>query len=98
MPVGPFDLEGPVEAFDFPVLPWAVGADRQMFGVDGGENLGDGAAFGVAPMVVGHHGFDAGDPVRSEKVGGSCQEPGAGVSTFVGMDLGVSEPGVVIDG
>lgn len=34
LPVGPFDLEGPVEPFDFPVLPWTVRPDRDVVCAD----------------------------------------------------------------
>jgi hypothetical protein len=40
----------------------------------GGELL----AVGVAPVVVGHDGFDAADPNRGEVLDGSGEEPGAG--------------------
>ena len=51
----------------------------------------------VAQGVVGHHPFDAGDAVGGEVVDGAGEERGAGRALLVGEDLGVGEPGVVID-
>ncbi len=71
LPVGPFGLEGPVEAFHFAVLPWAVRSDTHMVCVEAGKHSGEVAAFGVGPVVVGHHRFDLRDAVRGEELSGS---------------------------
>ena len=52
LPVGPFDLHGPVESFDLPVLPWAVGLDREVFSTDRRESRGEVAGADVVQGVV----------------------------------------------
>jgi hypothetical protein len=94
--VGPLDLEGPVEAFDFAVLPGAVRSDEFVFDVVSGEQGGEGVGAGVAPVIVGHDRGD-GDAVEREAVEGAGEERGAGGGGFVGEDLGVRSPAVVVD-
>jgi hypothetical protein len=53
--VGPFVLQCPVEAFDLPVLPWAVRPDRDVAGTDRHNGLGKRSAVRVGPVVVGHY-------------------------------------------
>jgi hypothetical protein len=60
------------------------------------EEVAELAAVPVAPGVVGHQPFD-GDAVVGEEPDRSGEELGAGVGSFVGEDLGVREPAVVID-
>jgi len=87
VPVCPFGLEGPVEAFDLADLPGAVGLDRHMTGADGGESRGERAASGVRPVVVGHDIVDVVDTVCGEEASGAQQELGGGVAGLVGEDL-----------
>jgi hypothetical protein len=90
-------LQGAVEAFDFPVLPGAVRADQDVFRAERVEHGLDVVRVPVAEVVVGHDPFDAGDAVRGEVRGGAGQEPGAGGTFLVRVDLGLRQPGVVID-
>jgi hypothetical protein len=55
------------------------------------------AAVAVGKRIVGQHPLH-GDPVSGVEGAGPAQEPGAGVGLFVGEDLGIGQPGVVIDG
>ncbi|GLY37659.1 hypothetical protein Amsp01_036830 [Amycolatopsis sp. NBRC 101858] len=55
-----------------------------------------GAAVGHG--VVGHHAFDPVDAQLGQGGGSAAEEPGAGGGGFVGMDFGVSDTGVVVDG
>lgn len=96
--VGPFGLQRPVESFDFAVLPWAVWTDPDVAGTEHRDHLGHGPALRVRPVVVGHHFSDPGDARSGEGLGGAGNEPGAGVCGLVGVDLGVRESTVVIDG
>jgi hypothetical protein len=96
-PVGPLDLQGAVEPFDLAVLPRTVRLDEDVARPDASHDGGDVATFLVAEVVVGHHRLDALDPVRGERGRGSGKEAGAGGAPFIGQDLGVGQPGVVID-
>ena len=98
LPVCPFDLEGPVEALYLAVLPWAMGADAYVIGVEGLEDSLESVALGVGPVVVGHHRFDTGDSMGGEELGGSGHEPCRGVALFVGEYLRIGPPGVIVDG
>ena len=97
LPVGPFGLEGPVEAFHFAVLAWAVGSDADVVGVEAGKDGAELVALGIGPVVVGHHLLDAGDPVRGVELGGAGHEPSTRFTAFVRVDLAIGETGVVID-
>ena len=85
--VGPFSLEGPVEPFDFAVLPGAVGPDGGVVGSDCGEGSSEGAAFRIGPVVVGHDRLDPVDADRCEERGGTVEEPSGGGALFVAVDL-----------
>jgi hypothetical protein len=91
-------VEGSVEAFHLAVLPGAVGSDGDVLGIEPDEGFGEGSAFGVAPVVVGHDGLDPVDAVISEEGGRSGQESRRGGALFVREDLRVGKPGVVVDG
>jgi len=71
LPVGPFGLQCPVESFNFPVLPGAVGPDCDVVGSDGVEGVGERLTLGVGPVVVGNDLLDAVDAVIGEELGGS---------------------------
>lgn len=51
----------------------------------------------VTGAVIGQDSLHC-DPVRLEIGVGACPESGGGVLFPIGQDLGVGEPGVVIDG
>ena len=70
--VGPFGLQGPVEAFDLAVLPWAVRLDEHLTCIELGAYVADRPA--VGPSVVGHDALNAGDPVGVEVGSGAAQE------------------------
>jgi hypothetical protein len=55
------------------------------------------AAVAVGEGVVSQHPLD-GDVVGGEEAAGPAQESCAGGATLVGQDLGIGQPGVVIDG
>src|SRR5699024_1860738 len=93
--VGPFVEHGAVVAFDFAVGLGPVGAGAFVL-----DLLTEGVFEGVgavAGAVVGHHAFD-GDPAGFEVGVGSGPEAGGGFFALIGQDLGVGQPGVVIDG
>ncbi|GAA2460005.1 hypothetical protein GCM10010405_50320 [Streptomyces macrosporus] len=50
--VGPFGLQGPVEALDFAVLPWAVRLDELLPGAAGGADLGGEYRWAQALSVI----------------------------------------------
>lgn len=95
--VGPFGLEGPVEALYLAVLPGAVRPDGEVLGSESANDLANGSAFRVAPVVVGHDRLDAGYALFGEGLSGPGQEPPTGVAPFIGVDLGVGEAAVVVD-
>lgn len=66
---GPILVGGSVRSFDFAVLPGAVRSDGDVVGSEGGEGGGEGATLGVAPVAVGHEGFDPVDAVWREERG-----------------------------
>ena len=68
-----------------------------MGGLDRLEDLPEPSALRVAPVVVGHDRLDPVDAVVGEGVDGPLEEPSARVSLLIAEDLGVREPGVVID-
>jgi hypothetical protein len=51
----------------------------------------------VGHGVVGHDAFDPVDAECGEVGGGAVQEVSAGAGFLVGVDLGVGQPGVVVD-
>lgn len=94
LPVGPFGWEGPVESFDLAVQPGAVGPDQDVGDPGCVEELGEVAASGVAPVVVGHDRLDE-HTVGLETCDGPGKEPGAGLALLVGEDLPVQVAAVV---
>jgi 3-beta hydroxysteroid dehydrogenase/isomerase family len=93
--VGPFGLQGAVEALYLAVLPRAVRFDEHLTGTEISADVADRVP--VGPGVVGHDAFDAGDAVRAEV--GCCptEEGRAGGAFFVGQDFGVRQSGMVVD-
>ena len=51
----------------------------------------------IAERVIGHHPLDAADSVIGKKLGGPLQECRAGAALLVREDLGIGQPGVIID-
>jgi hypothetical protein len=51
----------------------------------------------VCPRVIGHQAFDPGDAVGAEITDGPGQKVCTGRTFLVGQDLGVRQPGMVID-
>jgi hypothetical protein len=51
----------------------------------------------VAATVVGQYPLD-GDPAGTEPGVGTDEESGGGLAGLVGVDFGVGQPGVVVDG
>src|SRR5205814_6949218 len=98
LPVGPFVGEGAVEPLHFAVLPGAMRADELLPGAQGGHGIAEGGAVAVGEGVVGDDALDGGDAVGGEVGGGAEREAGGGGAFFVRQDLGVGEPGVVVDG
>ena len=95
LPVGPLGLQGAVESLCFTVLPGAVGFDELLSDAVRGADLAQRPA--VGPGVVGEQSFDADDAVPGEVADRALEERGAGRSLLVGEDLGVRQPGVVVD-
>src|ERR1700722_5811057 len=92
--VGPFVGEGAVEPFDFAVGLGPVGAGALVG--DAQVRAGSGPVAGaVAATVVGEDALD-GDPGGGVPGGGAGQERGRGFLALVGEDLGIGEPGVVV--
>jgi hypothetical protein len=60
------------------------------------EQLGQGAALGVAEVVVGHQSL-YGDPVLFEELEGPSGEGGDGLGPLVVVDLRVGQPRAVVD-
>jgi hypothetical protein len=97
LPVGPFDLQCAVEPLDFSVLPRAVRLDEPVLNAELGNRLLDGGGVPVGPGVVGDQPLKPGNPVGGEVGGNAEQEPRTGGADLVGEDLGLGEPGVVVD-
>jgi hypothetical protein len=97
LPVGPLSGEGPVEPFDFPVLPGAVRLDELLGCAEIGDGLFECGWVPVGERVVGDDPLDLLDAVLGEVRGSSGQESGRGGAFLVGVDLGIREAGVVID-
>jgi hypothetical protein len=98
LPVCPFGLQGPVEAFGFAVGPGAVGFDETLDGSEVRNGFTERAGVAVGESVVGDDAFDPVDAVAGEVPCGAGEELGCGDTLFVRKDLGVAEAGVVIDG
>jgi hypothetical protein len=95
--VCPLGCEGPVEAFDFPVQPGAVGLNELPPGLKVRNGSLERGGVAVGEGVVGDDAIDSRDAVSGEMCGGALEEPGHGCALLVGMDTGVGEAGVVID-
>jgi hypothetical protein len=95
-PVGPAVRQGAVQPLDLavglgPVGAGALGGDAQLL-----AGLAPSVA-AVAAAVVGQDPLD-GDATGGEPGLGSGEEPDRGLAGLVRVDLGVGQPGVVIDG
>ena len=97
LPVGPFGLQGPVEAFGFAVGPGAVGLDEALNCSKICDCLAEHCGVAVGEGVVGDDAFDPLDAVAGEIARGAGEEPGRGGALLIGKDLGVAGAGVVID-
>ena len=97
LPVGPFGLQGPVEAFGFAVGPGAVGLDEALDCSKVRYGLPERCGVTVCEGVVGDDAFDPLDAVAGEVARGAGEEPGRCGALLVGKDLGVADAGVVID-
>src|SRR4051794_16028748 len=95
--VGPLGTQGAVEAFDLAVDPGAVRANELLPGSDRGCGRGEVPGDPVVLGVVGDDPLD-GDAVAGVEGCGAGEEAGAGGALLVVEDLGVGQPGVVIDG
>jgi hypothetical protein len=67
-------------------------------GAQGGDGVAEGGAVAVGEGVVGDDPFDGRDAAGGEVAGGAEREAGGGGAFLVGQDLGVGQPGVVVDG
>ena len=94
--VGPFGLEGPVEALDLPVLPGTVRSDQEVLDAGDVKKISERDTVGVVPRVVGHDRFDV-DADVIELFECSCEELDRRRGFLVGKDLRIREPAVVID-
>lgn len=90
LPVGTFDGQRAVEAFDFAVLSGAVGFDEPLLGAEGGDGVLERRGVPVAPGVVGDDFSDL-DAVLREEPGGATQEPCSGGTLLVGQDFGIGQ-------
>ena len=87
LPVGPFGLQGPVEAFGFAVGPGAVGFDEALDRPEIGDGLTERGGVPVGEGVVGDDAFDPVDAVAGEVACGPGKEPGRGDTLLVREDL-----------
>src|SRR5699024_1436485 len=93
--VGPFLGQGAVEAFDFAVGLRVVGPGVAML-----DRFAEGVVEESGPVarsVVSHH-RGHGDASLLEEGVGSLPETGGSFFALIGQDLGIGQPGVVIDG
>lgn len=91
----PFIDHGAVVAFDFSIGLRPVGAGELVLD-PGAERLSKRAG-PVAGAVIGEHAQDS-DPVTREEGVRSFPEPGSGLFAFIGDDLGIGQPRMVING
>lgn len=97
LPVGPFGLQGAVEAFGFAVGPRAVGLDEALHCSEVCHGLTERGGVAGSEGVIGDDAFDPLDAVAGEVARGAGEEPGRCCALLVGEDLGVADAGVVID-
>jgi hypothetical protein len=93
--VGPLGQQGPVEPLDLAVGGWPVGPGPLVGHPLGGQQLPPGVA-AVAGAVVGQDPLD-GDPAFGEPGTRPGPEPAGGPGLLIRVDLGVGQPGVVVD-
>src|SRR5215468_253224 len=94
--VGPFLGQGAVVALDFAVGLWPVGAG--VFGGDAQAGAGGSPQVGdVTAAVVADDAFD-GDPGCGVPGVRAGEERGCGFAGLVGQDLGIGQPGVIVEG
>src|SRR4051794_3171621 len=74
-----------------------MGADELLSRSERGRRGGEVPGDPVVLRVVGEHPLDA-DAVAGVEGGGAGEEAGAGGALLIAEDLGVGQPGVVIDG
>lgn len=98
LPVGPLDAEGSVDAFDFAVLAGAVALDELLHRAEFYDRGFERGRFSPGQRVVADHAFDAGDAEAGEVGRGADQESCRGGTFLIGVDLGVGEAGVIVDG
>lgn len=96
--VGPVGEQGAVEAFGFAVGPGATGLDVAALDLQRGADRGPVVAAPVDLGVVGQDAADGDTVLGVEPAGGAVQEGGAGRGALVGVDLGVDDAAVVVDG
>src|SRR3954454_3007805 len=94
--IGPFAQGRLDEALDLAVGFWGVGPGALVSDAQATQGLGVAPGFEGGP-VVGHDPLDR-DAVALEETQGVEQEGEAGAALLAGADLGVGEPGVVVDG
>ncbi len=94
MRVGPLGGEGAIEPFDLAVGLRPVGAGP--FVDDAGTECSSEFLGAIAGSVIGQDACD-GDPMVGEEGPSAGPEPGRGVLAFICEDLGIGEPGVVVD-
>jgi hypothetical protein len=95
--LGPLGYQGPGESLGLAVGLGPVRAGEALDRTQLGHHGLDLAAVAVGEGVVSQHPLD-GDVVGGEEAAGPAQESCAGGATLVGQDLGIGQPGVVIDG
>lgn len=96
--VGPIVGQSAVEPLGSAVGPGPAGAGEPLLGAKVDHRLPPGAAAPVGDRVVSHDPLDPLTAQGAEEGGGRAEEVGGGRGGLVGVDLGVGQPGVVIDG
>lgn len=95
LPVGPLGRQGPIQPFDFAVLPGAVGPDEllpdSVFGAHRAERVA------VRPGVVRQELLDAGDAMGGEVPDRALEERRARRPLLVVEDLAVRQSGMIVD-
>jgi hypothetical protein len=94
--IGPFVEHGALEPQRLAVGLGTVGTGGDVSGSDLQKRLSEGSGEHVALGLVGHDLLDPHPEIR-KVVGGPQYEPGAGLASFVGMDLDKRVSGVIVD-